>query len=321
MEDHGPIGSFCYEIILTATDSSGLKASTSVNLPVGSDTSPPSAPTGLTATAAGTTGIDLSWPASTDNVGVSRLPGRALPGRRLHQLRPDRHAHGHHLRRHRPVALDHIPLPGPGGRSLRQPRRLFDGRRGHHRRRSAHASGPGRSLGVQRGTRHHHRRCLGQRQLRHPHGRQLDDPGPLRQRSELQRRQQPGPGRGFDLARPDLGDDPLGLDPADGQPERLADHPPAPARRLLPERQQQRRAAPALGRRHPRRKHPVSERADGQPGQRLDLRGLHLRRRSPCGSTSTAPRSRAAPHPEPSRPPTARSGSAATAPTASTSRG
>ncbi len=49
-EDHGPIGTFSYEIILEATDSTGLKSTTSVNLPVGSDTSPPSPPTGLTAT-------------------------------------------------------------------------------------------------------------------------------------------------------------------------------------------------------------------------------------------------------------------------------
>ena len=70
-EDHGPIGSFSYEIILTATDNSGLKSSTSVNLPVGSDTTPPSAPTGLSAAAVSTTRIDLNWAASTDNVSVS----------------------------------------------------------------------------------------------------------------------------------------------------------------------------------------------------------------------------------------------------------
>ena len=70
-EDHGDIGSFSYEIMLTATDSSGLKSSTSVTLPVGSDTSPPSAPTGLTATAAGTVQVNLNWTASTDNVGVT----------------------------------------------------------------------------------------------------------------------------------------------------------------------------------------------------------------------------------------------------------
>ena len=70
-EDHGPVGSFSYELILTATDSSGLQASTSVNLAVGSDTSPPSAPTGLNATANGSGRIDLNWTASTDNVSVS----------------------------------------------------------------------------------------------------------------------------------------------------------------------------------------------------------------------------------------------------------
>jgi hypothetical protein len=55
-EDHGPVGSFSYEIILTATDSSGLKSSTSVTLPVGSDSSPPTAPGGLAAAAAGPVG-------------------------------------------------------------------------------------------------------------------------------------------------------------------------------------------------------------------------------------------------------------------------
>ena len=45
-EDHGDIGTFSYEIVLTATDSSGLKSSTSVNLPVAADASPPTAPRG-----------------------------------------------------------------------------------------------------------------------------------------------------------------------------------------------------------------------------------------------------------------------------------
>src|SRR5207244_3026939 len=35
------------------------------------DTTPPSTPTGLTAAAAGSTGANLSWSASTDNVGVT----------------------------------------------------------------------------------------------------------------------------------------------------------------------------------------------------------------------------------------------------------
>ena len=70
-ENHGPIGTFSYEVILTATDSSGLQSSTSVNLPVVADTSPPSAPGGFTATANGTSRIDLHWTASSDDVVVS----------------------------------------------------------------------------------------------------------------------------------------------------------------------------------------------------------------------------------------------------------
>ena len=70
-EDHGDIGTFSYEVILTATDSSGLKTSTSVNLPVAADTSPPTDPTGLTATAAGSSQVSLGWTASTDNAGVA----------------------------------------------------------------------------------------------------------------------------------------------------------------------------------------------------------------------------------------------------------
>src|SRR5439155_589986 len=35
------------------------------------DTTPPTTPTGLTGAAAGSTGVNLSWSASTDNVGVT----------------------------------------------------------------------------------------------------------------------------------------------------------------------------------------------------------------------------------------------------------
>ncbi|MFG2037519.1 LamG-like jellyroll fold domain-containing protein [Dactylosporangium sp. NPDC048998] len=70
VDDHGPIGTFSYEVILTATDSSGLRASTSVLLPVGSDTSPPTAPGNLTAASNGSQ-VTLNWTASTDDVLVS----------------------------------------------------------------------------------------------------------------------------------------------------------------------------------------------------------------------------------------------------------
>ena len=48
-----------YSTIATATTAAGL------------DTTPPTVPSGLTGTATGSTGIDLSWNASTDNVGVT----------------------------------------------------------------------------------------------------------------------------------------------------------------------------------------------------------------------------------------------------------
>lgn len=68
--NHG-VGTYSYEFQLTATDLSGLTQTTSVTLPVLSDTSPPSDPTGLVATSA-VGQINLSWTASTDNAG---LPG------------------------------------------------------------------------------------------------------------------------------------------------------------------------------------------------------------------------------------------------------
>ena len=67
---HGAIGSFHYQLILTATDTSGLSASTSLDIPVLADPTPPTAPSGLSASPAGYGLIDLSWTGSTDNAGV-----------------------------------------------------------------------------------------------------------------------------------------------------------------------------------------------------------------------------------------------------------
>jgi glucose/arabinose dehydrogenase/chitodextrinase len=71
VENHGAIGMYSYEIILTATDSSGLTASRHVNLPVVADTVPPSAPSGLTATPGGGGQINLAWNPSADDNAVA----------------------------------------------------------------------------------------------------------------------------------------------------------------------------------------------------------------------------------------------------------
>ncbi len=70
-QNHGAIGTFSYETVLTATDSSGLEASTSVHLNVLQDVSPPGAPANLTAQAAGQQ-INLNWGAATDNAAVEQ---------------------------------------------------------------------------------------------------------------------------------------------------------------------------------------------------------------------------------------------------------
>ena len=58
-----------YDRALTASDiQSDMNTSIA---PIAPDTTPPSTPTGLTATAASATQVNLSWTASTDNVGVT----------------------------------------------------------------------------------------------------------------------------------------------------------------------------------------------------------------------------------------------------------
>src|SRR5216684_3398925 len=64
------VGTYSYTV--AARDAAGnISAdSTSVSITL-ADTTPPSTPTGLTGAAAGSTGVNLSWSASTDNVGVT----------------------------------------------------------------------------------------------------------------------------------------------------------------------------------------------------------------------------------------------------------
>ena len=66
-----------------AAGNQGAYSNVAVATTLSPDTTPPTAPTGLSATAASSVQINLSWTAATDNVGVTGLSRRALPGRRM----------------------------------------------------------------------------------------------------------------------------------------------------------------------------------------------------------------------------------------------
>jgi YD repeat-containing protein len=71
----GLTASTSYNFRIRATDAAGnlstYSSTASGTTSAGSDTTPPTAPTGLTATVASSSQINLSWTASTDNVGVT----------------------------------------------------------------------------------------------------------------------------------------------------------------------------------------------------------------------------------------------------------
>jgi chitodextrinase len=68
-----PSTSYTYQVIAfdAAGNNSGLSNSAAVTTPAAPDTTPPSAPTSLSATAASSTQINLAWAASSDNIGVT----------------------------------------------------------------------------------------------------------------------------------------------------------------------------------------------------------------------------------------------------------
>src|SRR5437879_12609818 len=58
-------------VVFAGCSRSDGETSNGVGSTPSADTTPPTTPTGLTAAAAGSTGANLSWSASTDNVGVT----------------------------------------------------------------------------------------------------------------------------------------------------------------------------------------------------------------------------------------------------------
>ena len=73
--DTGLSAATTYSYTVAARDAAGNispdSTSVSVTTTIAADTTPPTTPTGLTAAVAGSTGANLSWSASTDNVGVT----------------------------------------------------------------------------------------------------------------------------------------------------------------------------------------------------------------------------------------------------------
>src|SRR5947209_2365914 len=73
--DTGLSAATTYSYTVAARDAAGNtspdSASVSITIASVADTTPPSTPTGLTAAVAGSNGANLSWSASTDNVGVT----------------------------------------------------------------------------------------------------------------------------------------------------------------------------------------------------------------------------------------------------------
>ena len=109
----------------------------------------PSAPTGLTASAASSTQVNLSWAAATETRRQHRaVPDRALPGRRLQQLHAGRDRDAAELQRQRAQRLDGLQLSGACQGCGRQYRAVLECRHRHHRR--PHAHRPHGACGQQR---------------------------------------------------------------------------------------------------------------------------------------------------------------------------
>ena len=105
---------------ITVTFSNGVtlavpaRSVASSNTTVPSDTTAPSTPAYLTASGTTSTSTNLSWTASTDNVGRHRVRGAPQRDGRRHRV-------GHHLRGLGPVGLDDVLVHGPGAGRGGQP--------------------------------------------------------------------------------------------------------------------------------------------------------------------------------------------------------
>ena len=115
----------------TALSAATIAAHYALGVGEAEDTAPPTAPTGLSATAAGATQANLSWTASSDNVGVTEYRVERCAGAGCTNFaqvgNPDRHL----VQRRRPRPVDRLPLSGARRRRRHQPEPLGDCHRDH----------------------------------------------------------------------------------------------------------------------------------------------------------------------------------------------
>ena len=74
----------------------------------------------MTTSAYSSTTINLSWSASTDNVGVTGYRVERCQGATCCELRSDRHTHRDNVQRHRARGQHDLPLSGAGDGCGRQ---------------------------------------------------------------------------------------------------------------------------------------------------------------------------------------------------------
>ena len=168
--DTAPPGTYYYKV--QAEDAAGNigPASNEASALVSADTSPPSAPANLAASVSGGT-VNLSWSASSDDVGVVRynLHRGTSAGFTPSAAQPDRPADGDELRGHEHLHARHLLLQSDGGGCCRQRERALQRGLGDDRRHDS-AERPERARGerrrhdrfahVERGHRQRGRRAL-----------------------------------------------------------------------------------------------------------------------------------------------------------------
>ena len=140
--DSGLLASTSYSYRVRATDAagnlSGYSNVASATTAAAADTTPPTAPTGLTATASGSSAINVSWTASTDNVGVTGYRVERCQGAACSTFAQIATPTATTVCRQRPDAGHELQLSGAGDGRGGQPERLLEhgerddvGRRGH----------------------------------------------------------------------------------------------------------------------------------------------------------------------------------------------